>query len=112
MEDTDGQVTVFKENVDCNKYTSMALLKELRFHGCHIENLSALSQMPSLKVLGFTMCTFGNGILPALEGAPALARIDMCDMGASGPEELHGVNNLKRLYLLIIQGCMAVMLSA
>ena len=99
MDDINDHMFVAKEDVDCNKYAGIAYLSEMVFHDCHIENLSALVKMPNLKALGFARCTFGNELLPALEGAPALARIDMHSMGAAGLEGLCGVKNLKRLYL-------------
>ncbi|MCI9078431.1 MAG: hypothetical protein HFH68_05810 [Lachnospiraceae bacterium] len=95
---------VTKEKADCNKYAGMDGLKELVFHDCHIENLSELVKMPNLKTLGFARCTFGNELLPVLEGAPGLARINLHNMDASGLEELRGVENLKRLYLNNVTG--------
>lgn len=99
MGDINDHMIVSKENSDCNKYAGMTGLRELIFHDCHIENLSALVKMPGLKVLGFARCTFGNELLPALEGAPALARINLHNMCAAGLEELCGVKDLKRLCL-------------
>lgn len=99
MENINDRIFVAKEDVDCNKYAGMAGIRELIFHDCHIGNLSALVKIPGLKVLNFVRCTFGNELLPALRGAPALARINIHNMGAAGLEELSGVNNLRRLYL-------------
>ena len=99
MEEVNDSLIVKRENADCNKYAEMAGLNELIFHDCHIEKLSALVKMPHLKVLGFARCTFGNEHLPALEGAPALARINLHSMDAAGLEELHNIRNLKRLGL-------------
>lgn len=99
MEEVNDSLIVKRENADCNKYAEMAGLNELIFHDCHIENLGALVKMPQLKVLGFARCTFGNECLPALEGAPALARINLHSMDAAGLEELHNIRNLKRLGL-------------
>ncbi|MDE6615077.1 MAG: hypothetical protein K2K35_00795, partial [Lachnospiraceae bacterium] len=99
MDNINDHMFIAEENVDCNKYAGIEYLSEMIFHDCHIENLSALIKIPNLKVLGFARCTFGNELFPALEGAPALARINLYNMGAAGLEELCGVKNLKRLCL-------------
>lgn len=104
MENINERLVITKEDVNCNKFADMENLKELIFHDCHIENLSALVKVPYLKILGFSGCDFGNELLPALAGAPELARINLHRMDAAGLEGLHGLRNLKRLGLWNVTG--------
>lgn len=105
MERVNKYMMLREQTVDCSQFATLNKdLEELTFHYCHIENLSAVTKMPLLRIIRFTSCTFGTGNLQALSGAPALARINVYDMCAEGLTELYGLKKLKRIAIRNVTG--------
>ena len=85
------------KEIDCTPFVHMSNIKELILHDCHLLHLSALARIPQLKKLVFAGCTFGEGDLSALSGAPALKKLGVNAMSGAGLAQLSGLKSLKCL---------------